>query len=114
MKSVLTSMNALIERERQQNPGSPLGIIPTRMPTVAEDTNGYRYTDIDPLTGQEKHPELRFDTSCRPYNATPGSPESFQSITEGIVRSALARGAIAPLWEVQTAKLQGAQAARWP
>ncbi|MES2876916.1 MAG: hypothetical protein V4713_00750, partial [Pseudomonadota bacterium] len=106
MNSVLASMNALIERGRQQNPGAALGIVPNRMPGVSEDTNGFRYTDIDTLTGAEKHPALRFDTSGRPYNAASGSPESFQSITEGIVRSALARGAIAPMWEVQTAKLQ--------
>jgi len=68
--------------------------------------SGYRYTDIDPLSGEEKHPTLRFDTSGNPYNATPGSPESYQSIVEGMVYSALGRGAIAPLWEVQTAKKQ--------
>jgi hypothetical protein len=106
MNSTLATLNALIERERQQNPGSRLGIIPNRMPSVGYDMSGYRYTDIDPLTGAEKHPALRFDTSGRPYNAEAGSPESYQSIVEGMVRSALTRGAIAPLWEVQTAKLQ--------
>ncbi|MEW5888862.1 MAG: hypothetical protein AB1768_07375, partial [Pseudomonadota bacterium] len=59
-----------------------------------------------PLTGAEKHPALRFDTAGRPYNAEPGSPESYRSIIEGMVYSALSRGAIAPLWEVETAKLQ--------
>jgi hypothetical protein len=106
MGSVLSTMNALIERERQQNPGSALGIIPNRMPGVGYDMSGYRYTDIDPLTGAEQHPALRFDTAGRPYNAAAGSPESWQSIVEGMVRSALARGALAPLWEVATAKLQ--------
>jgi hypothetical protein len=106
MHSTLAVLNALIERERQQNPGSALGIIPNRMPSVGYDMAGYRYTDIDPLTGAEKYPALRFDTAGRPYNADPGSPESYQSITEGMVRSALSRGAIAPLWEVQTAKMQ--------
>lgn len=106
MSSTLATLNSLIERVRQQNPGSQLGIIPNRMPSAGYDMSGYRYTDIDPLTGAEKHPALRFDTSGRPYNADPGSPESYQSIVEGMVRSALTRGAIAPLWEVQTAKLQ--------
>lgn len=106
MTSVLTTMNALIERERQQNPGSQLGIIPNRMPGVGYDMSGYRYTDIDPLTGAEQHPALRFDTSGNPYNAEPGSPESFQSIIEGMVYSAVSRQAIAPLWEVLTAKAQ--------
>ena len=106
MASTLAVLNSLIERERQQNPGSQLGIIPNRMPGIGYDMSGYRYTDIDPLTGAEKHPALRFDTSGRPYNAEPGSPESYQSIIEGMVRSALSRGAIAPMWEVETAKAQ--------
>ena len=106
MGNVLATLNALIERERQQNPGSQLGIIPNRMPTVGYDMNGYRYTDIDPLSGAEKHPALRFDTNGQPYNAAAGSPESYQSIITGMVYSALSRNAIAPMWEVQTAKLQ--------
>lgn len=106
MQSVLSAMNSLIEQQRQSNPTSVLGIIPNRMPSVAYDMSGYRYTDIDPLTGEEKHPSLRFDTSGNPYNATAGTPESYQSIGEAIIRSALSRSAIAPMWEVQTAKMQ--------
>ncbi|MDD3770014.1 MAG: Ig-like domain-containing protein [Sulfuricurvum sp.] len=106
MQSVINAMNSLIEQQRQTNPTSSLGIIPQRMPSVAYDMSGYRYTDIDPLTGVERHPSLRFDTSGNPYNATPGSAESYQSIGEAIIRSALSRSAIAPMWEVQTAKMQ--------
>lgn len=106
MDAVLANMNALIERVRQQNPGSQLGIIPNRMPGLALDMDGYRYTDIDANSGLENHPALRFDTSGRPYNAEPGSPESYQSLIEAIIRSALGREAIAPLWEVQTARMQ--------
>ena len=106
MDAVLANMNALIERVRQQNPGSQLGIIPNRMPGLAMDMDGYRYTDIDANSGLENHPALRFDTTGRPYNAEPGSPESYQSLIEAIIRSALAREAIAPLWEVQTARMQ--------
>ncbi|WP_310439830.1 Ig-like domain-containing protein [Sulfuricurvum sp.] len=106
MQSVITAMNSLIEQQRLTNPTSALGIIPNRMPSVAYDMSGYRYTDIDPLTGVELHPSLRFDTSGNPYNATAGSPESYQSIGEAIIRSALSRSAIAPMWEVNTAKIQ--------
>ncbi len=106
LDAVLASMNALIERVSQQNPGSQLGIIPNRMPGLAMDMDGYRYTDIDANSGLEHHPALRFDTSGRPYNAEPGSPESYQSLIEAIIRSGLAREAIAPLWEVQTARMQ--------
>lgn len=106
MQSVITAMNSLIEQQRLTNPTSSLGIIANRMPSVAYDMSGYRYTDIDPLTGEERHPALRFDTSGNPYNATPGSTESYQSIGEAIIMSALERQAIAPMWEVQTAKMQ--------
>lgn len=106
MQSVITAMNSLIEQQRLTNPTSSLGIIPNRMPSVAYDMSGYRYTDIDPLTGEERHPSLRFDTSGNPYNATPGSTESYRSIGEAIIMSALERQAIAPMWEVQTAKMQ--------
>ncbi|MDR0775586.1 MAG: putative Ig domain-containing protein [Azonexus sp.] len=106
MNGTLSTLNALIELARQGSPDNPLGIIPNRMPSVGYDMSGYRTVDIDPLTGVEKHPELRFDTSGKPYNAKPGSPESYQSIIESMVYSALARGAIAPLWEVRTAKMQ--------
>jgi len=106
MQTTLATLNALIERVREQNSGNLLGLIPNRMPTVGYDTSGYRYTDIDPLTGAEKHPALRFDTAGRPYGADAGSPESYQSIVEGMVRAALSRGAIAPMWEVNTARMQ--------
>jgi len=106
MNGVVVTLNSLIEQERVQNPGSQLGIIPNRMPKLGYGLSGYNYTNIDPLTGVEKNPELRFDTSGKPINAEPGSPESFQSLIEGMVRSALERGAIAPLWEVETAKRQ--------
>ena len=106
MSNVLAVLNNLIEQQRLTNPTSALGIIPNRMPTIAYDMSGYRYTDIDPLTGVEKHAYLRYDTQGNPYNATPGSDESYQSIIEAMVRSALTRSAIAPLWEVQTAKMQ--------
>lgn len=106
MRSTIAVLNSLIERERSQNHGSQLGLIPNRMPSVGYDMSGYRYTDLDPLTGTENHPALRFDTSGRPYNAEPGSPESYRSLIEGMVYSALSRGAIAPLWEVETARMQ--------
>lgn len=106
MQSVLNAMNSLIEQQRMSNPTSSLGIIANRMPSVAYDMSGYRYTDIDPLTGEERHPSLRFDTNGNPYNATPGSTESYRSIGEAIIMSALERQAIAPMWEVQTAKMQ--------
>ncbi len=108
MQTMLSSMNSLIERAREQNPGSPLGLIANRMPGLIMAMDGYRFTDIDGLTGAERQPGLRFDSSGRPYNAEPGSPESFVGLVEAMIRSALSRDAIAPQWEVRTAALQTA------
>jgi VCBS repeat-containing protein len=106
MNQMLSSLNTLIAQEQQQNPGSALGLIPNRMPTLSYGMQGYNFTDIDPVTGVQKNPGLRYDTSGKPYNATPGSPESFMSLGQAFITSAIARGAIAPQWEVQTAAMQ--------
>ena len=106
MQGVLASLNALIVRQQQQNPGSQLGIIASRMPSLSYGMDGYHYTAIDENTGLEKNPALRFDTTGRPYNAELGSPQSYQSLIEAMIRSALAREAVAPTWEVETARLQ--------
>ena len=105
MQQTLNYMNDLIAQQKIANPNNPLGIIPNRLPSISfgYDIGGYRFSDIDPLTGVDNHPGLTYDTSGRPFNATPGSPESFQSIGEAIIRSAITRGAIAPQWEVDTA-----------
>lgn len=108
MNSILGNMNKLIADAKLQNPDSALGLIPTRMPTMSYGMDGSHFTDIDPLTGAEKHPALRYDSSGNPYNAEPGSVESFQSMGEAFMRSALAREAIAPQWEVDTAAMQSA------
>jgi Ca2+-binding RTX toxin-like protein len=106
MNHILASMNSMIAQVQQQNPGSALGLIPNRMPSMGYGTDGFHFTAIDPLTGAEKHPGLRYDTNGKPYNAPAGSPESFQSLGEAFIYSALARQAIAPMWEVQTASIQ--------
>jgi hypothetical protein len=54
------------------------------------------------------NPGLRFDTTGKPYNAAAGSPESFMSLGQAFISSAIARSAIAPQWEVRTAGCVGA------
>ena len=106
MQNTLAGMNAIISEAHRVNPGSALGIIPNRMSSVGYGMDGFRFVDIDSLTGVQKNPGLRYDTSGKPYNAPVGSAESFQSMGEAYIRSALAREAIAPLWEVRTAAIQ--------
>ncbi len=50
MNQMLGSLNTLIAQEQQQNPGSALGIIPGRMPSISYDTSGFSFTDIDPVS----------------------------------------------------------------
>jgi hypothetical protein len=76
------------------------------MPGITYDMSGFSFTDIDPATGVQKNPGLRYDSSGKPYNAVAGSPESFVSLGQAFISSAIARGAIAPQWEVQTAAMQ--------
>jgi hypothetical protein len=57
-------------------------------------------------TGVQNAPGTLYDLNGRPYNAPPGSVQASQSLSERFIRTALARGAIAPEWEVQTAALQ--------
>jgi len=101
-----------------------VGIIPQRMPSLtyraAEfEQQGYSVLDIDALTGHQRAPFLRFDDTGAPIGSTalgltpaeramlslPGQG-SVPPLMAYMVSSALQRGAIAPLWEVRTAKLQ--------
>ncbi|MDD5160514.1 MAG: cadherin-like domain-containing protein [Sulfuricurvum sp.] len=105
MNNILTALNSMIETQNSSS-DLKLGIIANRMPNIGYDTSGFHFTDIDPLTGKEKFPTLRYDVYGNPYNAAVGSPESFISLGEAIMSSALYREAIAPMWEVETAKIQ--------
>ena len=50
MNQMLGSLNTMISQVQQQNPGSALGLIPNRMPTLSYGMQGYNFTDIDPVT----------------------------------------------------------------
>jgi VCBS repeat-containing protein len=102
-----------VDRARAANPDVLLGIIPQRMPTLTwrearQDSPGYAIRDIDPVTGQERYPTLRYNDNWLPYNADTTDPEQRYNVFERLVLSALRREAIAPLWEVNTAKMQQA------
>jgi VCBS repeat-containing protein/YD repeat-containing protein len=108
---VLGYLNEVIAKETQGSPDRPLGIIPQRLPTLSwhearQNDPGYSVTDIDPLTGQERLPQLRYNDDWTPYNADPTDAEQRLSVFERLINSAVERDAIAPLWEVQTARLQ--------
>jgi VCBS repeat-containing protein len=108
---VLGYLNETIDAQLQAAPDRPLGIIPQRLPTLSwhearQDDPGYSITDIDPITGEERLPHLRYNDDWTPYNADPTDPAQRLNVFNRLINSALEREAIAPLWEVQTARLQ--------
>ena len=111
--SLLGQMNTVLANAQAASPTHPLGLIPMRMPNLSVTRNPYthlaqwRITDINPLTGAANHPGAFYDDSGRNYGSIDG-PEALQSLSERFIRSSLAREAIAPLWEVQTAFLRNA------
>jgi Cadherin-like domain len=108
---VLPYLNTVVSRFNEVNPATTYGIIPQRVATVIWNEErladpGYRITEIDPLTGEEKYPSLRYGDNLQPFNGDPADPLQRRNIFARMVDSALARHAIAPMWEVQTARLQ--------
>lgn len=111
--SLLGQMHNVLANAQASNPAHPLGLIPMRMPNLSVTRNPYthlaqwRISDINPLTGAARHPGAYYDDSGRSYGSI-DNPEALQSLSERFIRSSLAREAIAPLWEVQTAFLKNA------
>ena len=103
----------------QQAAGQQVGLIAQRMPSLTWRASefgdkGFSIVDIDPLTGEQKFPYRRFDDQGVPFSSNPAlyqvdlsDPEQRGGLNDAMLRAAYRRGAIAPLWEVQTAKLQG-------
>lgn len=104
---MLSYLDQLVAQQQTLNPGFAVGIVANRLPSLSyRNYSGYQITDIDPLTGVQVNPDIKYDLTGRPYNAPAGSVQASQSLTERMIRSALERGAIAAQWEVQTAALQ--------
>ncbi len=126
LANTLDALNGLIHERNAANPDSSqhLGVIPQRLPSLnfkaAEFADpGYAVADIDMLSGAQRFHDLRFDDDGRPFGSAPeqitpelrqmlsieGAP-GFPQLNAYLLNSALQRGAIAPLWEVRTAKMQ--------
>ncbi|WP_034292686.1 cadherin-like domain-containing protein [Herbaspirillum sp. RV1423] len=104
LSSYLDTLKAIMNQAQAQNPAAKLGLIANRLPGLHYDTGGAILTDIDPVTGKDR--SITYDTEGRPRNAAVGSPEFFRTLNEQFIYSALGREAIAPQWEVDTARLQ--------
>ncbi|MBI5790269.1 MAG: hypothetical protein HZA63_02215, partial [Rhodocyclales bacterium] len=110
MDALIDNLEQLAAQVGAANPGLALGVIANRLPGLSYRAgNGLALADVDPLSGEQRNAELRYDVvSYRPINATPGSELAGQSFSERFLRAALEAGAIAPDWEVATAALQTA------
>ena len=110
LQSLTTTFNAQVPASEQ------IGIISQRLgslnyaPAAAPDGSepeAYSVTTIDPTTGAQLNGSLHFDaTSGQALDAGVNDPAYFETLGQYYINNALARQAIAPLWEVQTAQLQ--------
>lgn len=111
-------LNSMIGNAQLSSPNTPLGIIAQRTPTITwrearQSDKGYALVDIDPVTGTQRYPYLRFDDNGLPFSSNPAvwqpdptDPGIRVSMTQQLIESALRREAIAAKWEVDTAKIQ--------
>jgi len=104
----------LLEAFDAANPNAQLGLIPSRMGGITyggEDLSlspRVHVSTVDLATGQDPYPGLLFDANA-PYaavNANAGDAVYFENLSQFYLQDALARQAIAPMWEVQTAQQQ--------
>ena len=115
--ALISSTSALATAHNAADPNSPVGLIPQRMGSVnyAFTSNDagipaytYNITTVDAATGRQINPGLNFDTAGKVNSSYTGDTSYFLNINQYYTANALARGAIAPAWEVLTAKLQDA------
>ena len=118
LQGTLNVLNNMVAQAQAGSPSNPLGIVPQRMPTITwrearQDDKGYAITDIDPVTGEQRYPYLRWDDASVPFSSQPSlwqpdpsDPYIRASFNQHLAESALAREAIAAQWEVDTARIQ--------
>jgi Uncharacterized alpha/beta hydrolase domain (DUF2235) len=118
LDATLAALNQQIDAVRLSNPAALIGIVPQRTPSITwreqrQDDQGYAIVDIDPVTGQQRYPYLRFDDAGVPFSSNPAvwqpdprDPGIRVRFDQQLTQSALRREAIAPQWVVDTARIQ--------
>jgi hypothetical protein len=118
LDATLAALNQQIADVRAANPAALIGIVPQRTPSITwreqrQDDQGYAIVDIDPVTGQQRYPYLRFDDNGVPFSSNPAvwqpdprDPGIRVRFDQQLTQSALRREAIAPQWVVDTARIQ--------
>jgi hypothetical protein len=118
LQNTLDALNQEIATTRTLNPGALIGIVPQRMPSITwrearQADQGYAVLDINPVTAEQRYPYLRFDDNGVPFSSNPAvwqpdprDPGIRVRFDQQLTQSALRRQAIAPQWEVDTARIQ--------
>ncbi len=114
---LLNDLSGKVNTAQAQSVGA-LAIIPQRLPNLSWrearlSDSGYSVIDIDPITGEQKYPYLRFDDQGVPFSSNPAKwqPDPTDPVIRGTMTNyltniALARGAVGARWEADTAKIQ--------
>jgi len=108
----LASLQNIVTSNNTANPNFEIGIVANRLPTIEYQAfhGAYKLTETNPVTGAQV--VRSYDEDFKLYGgqimdaAGNLSPTSGESLFERFVNNSLARGAIAPMWEVQTAAQQ--------
>ena len=95
-------------RAQTATDGSYVGLIPQRLGALSFEDYRFSVNTVDVSTGREINPGLRFDTNGNVSSTYLGDASYFQTLPGYFTSNALARSAIAPAWEVHSAKLQDA------
>jgi hypothetical protein len=107
LQGLLNALQSIMAEVQANSPQMPLGLVANRMPGLSFNGSGYTLTDIDPVTGQDR--SITYNTQGQVTGGVAvGSPEYFRTLGQQFVYTAQAREAIAPKWEVDTARLMQA------
>lgn len=118
LQGALGYLQGLVDQANASYGREAYGLIPQRLTQLTwregrQDDPGYAIVDIDPITGEQRYPFLRWDDDGVAFSADPSryqvdplDPNTRGGFAQRLVTIGLERGAIAPLWEVQTARLQ--------
>lgn len=100
------ALGSMVGQYNAAAPKAQIGLIANRMGNLS--FNGYEWTlsTIDHDSGATR--VLHYDRQGKVVDAPVGSAEYFRSMGEQYIYSALDSGALAPVWEVQTARMQSA------
>ena len=124
--NMVNSLQQVIDATNAARTDSTLhvGLVPQRLPDLQWRASefgdpGYAVSDVSGLTGQQRYANVRFDDEGRIFNIDPNAitdelssmlnvqgATDFRQIDAYMLWSALQRGAVAPMWEVRTARLQ--------